>query len=89
MRIGLAILHPGRLKRRAALAVAGKKAVTLLYGAAAMIFIAAIFEAFVSATRLPPTTKYTLGISFWVLIAAYIIFCGRGSAREFEQSETV
>jgi len=85
MRIGLAILHPGRLARRAALAAAGRKAVTLLYGAAAMIFIAAIFEAFVSATRIPPATKYTLGISFWVLIAAYFLACGRGRSHELTE----
>jgi len=89
MRIGLALLHPGRLSRRAALAVAGKRAVTLLYGAAAMIFIAAIFEAFVSATNLPNGTKYTLGIAFWILLTAYFLLCGRSRTHELRLADRV
>ena len=77
MRIGLAILHPGRHSRRGSLAIAGKKAVTLLYGGATMIFIAAIFEGFVSASDLKPLGKYMLGIGFWIMFAAYFTFCGR------------
>lgn len=87
MRIGLALLHPGRLTRRAALAVAGKRAVTLLYGAATMILIAAFFEAFISATRLPPSTKYAVGITFWFLITIYFFTCGRGRSHELSQAD--
>ena len=80
MRIGLAILKPGRHTRRASLSIAGKRAITLLYGATAMIFIAAIFEGFVSASSLSSQTKYTLGIAFWVMFAAYFTFSGRRGA---------
>ncbi|MGI9243786.1 MAG: stage II sporulation protein M [Verrucomicrobiales bacterium] len=89
MRIGLALLHPGRLTRRAALAHAGKRAVTMLYGAATMIFIAAILEAFVSATRLQPGTKYLLGISFWIILTLYFLLCGRGRSHELKLADRV
>ncbi len=86
MRLGLAVLHPGRHTRRGSLAIAGKKAVVLLYGAAGMIFIAAFFEGFVSAGSLPVNMKYTLGLAFWAMFAIYFLFCGRNSAATAESA---
>ncbi|MFT4551035.1 MAG: putative membrane protein SpoIIM required for sporulation [Verrucomicrobiales bacterium] len=79
MRLGLAVLHPGRNTRRGSLVIAGKKSITLLYGAAFMIFVAAIFEGFVSAGSLPPRAKYTIGLGFWAMFAFYFMLCGRNS----------
>jgi uncharacterized membrane protein SpoIIM required for sporulation len=78
MRLGLAILHPGRLTRAKALAVAGKRALPLIYGAALMTACAACIEGFWSARPLPAEWKYGAGITLWALHAMYFLFVGRG-----------
>jgi len=88
MLIGLALLKPGRRTRIGALAVAGKKSITLLIGAATMTFIAAFFEGFVSVSALTPNTKYTIGIAFWILLGLYFAFCGRGAAVAQESEDS-
>lgn len=80
MRLGLALLKPGRLTRRGALREAGKRALPLLYGGSIMIFLAAFVEGFWSASHAPAWAKYTVGIGLWVLLAGYLIFSGRRSS---------
>ena len=79
MRLGLALLKPGRLTRRDALREAGKRALPLLYGGSVMIFLAAFVEGFWSASHAPAWAKYTVGIGLWVLLAAYLLFSGKRS----------
>jgi len=78
MRLGLAILKPGRLPRVKALAAATKHALPLIYGAAFLTTLAAVIEGFWSAQLIPPNVKYTVGIVFWLLHAAYFLLAGRG-----------
>jgi len=78
MRLGLAILHPGRLTRAKALAEAGKRALPLIYGAAIMTTCAACIEGFWSGRPLPADWKYGAGIVLWILHALYFLFAGRG-----------
>jgi uncharacterized membrane protein SpoIIM required for sporulation len=77
MRIGLAILRPGRLPRSRALVEASKKALPLIYGAAMLTTLAAVVEGFWSAQRIPYEWKYTVGIAGWILCTAYILLAGR------------
>ncbi len=79
MRLGLAILRPGRLPRVRALVVASKEALPLIYGAAIMTTLAAVVEGFWSAQALPSNLKYTVGIIGWVLHIAYFTLAGRRS----------
>ena len=79
MRLGLAILQPGRLPRVRALVEASKQALPLIYGAAILTTLAAVVEGFWSAQALPSSLKYTVGISGWVLHIAYITLAGRRS----------
>jgi uncharacterized membrane protein SpoIIM required for sporulation len=81
MRLGLALLKPGRLTRREAIREAGARALPLLYGGSMMIFLASFVEGFWSASHAPAWAKYTFGITLWVLMAAYFIFAGRRSGR--------
>jgi uncharacterized membrane protein SpoIIM required for sporulation len=81
MRLGLAILRPGRMTRPRALALAAKSALPLIYGAALLTFLAAVVEGFWSAQPLPSSVKYSVGITFWVLHAVYFLFAGKGGAR--------
>ena len=77
MRIGLAILRPGRLPRTRALAEASKQALPLIYGAALLTTMAAVVEGFWSAQRIAYELKYTVGIAGWVFLTAYFLLAGR------------
>ncbi|MEO7098149.1 MAG: stage II sporulation protein M [Luteolibacter sp.] len=81
MRMGLAILRPGRLPRVRALVEASKQAMPLIYGAALMTSMAAVVEGFWSAQAIPSELKYTVGIVGWILHILYFTMAGRGSAR--------
>jgi uncharacterized membrane protein SpoIIM required for sporulation len=80
LRVGLSVLKPGRLERRAALVLAGRQALPLLIGAAALTSIAAVLEGFWSPLDLPPAMKFTAGGVCWLLVAAFFIFSGRRQA---------
>lgn len=78
LRLGLAILAPGRRSRRDALRWAAGRSVPVISGAAVMFFLAAFVEAFWSSMAfIPPTVKYGVGLGMWVLVLAYFIFQGR------------
>jgi uncharacterized membrane protein SpoIIM required for sporulation len=81
LRLGLAVIAPGKLTRKAALVAAAKPAVRMMYGAALMFFIAAFIEAFWSPlTEVPYRVKIVAGVSGWVMLLAYFAFAGRGHA---------
>lgn len=77
LRVGLSVLRPGRLERRAALVLAGRKALPLLIGAAVMTSLAAVLEGFWSPLEMAPVFKFTAGGLCWVLVAAFLMFSGR------------
>ncbi|MDR1662741.1 MAG: stage II sporulation protein M [Azoarcus sp.] len=82
LRIGYALIAPGRLRRVDALKEAARDAVPLLYGAALMTFGAAFIEAFWSSHRnLPFDLKVGAGIALWGALLAYFLLVGRGKAR--------
>lgn len=79
MKLGLALIHPGRLGRGHAVHAASEKMFPVIVGAALMIFLAAFFEAFWSAsTTIPVHIKYTVGGLGWALVLAFFVFAGRG-----------
>jgi uncharacterized membrane protein SpoIIM required for sporulation len=78
LRIGHALLAPGRLTRSQALVAASRETVTLLYGVTAMLCIAAVIEAFwSSASWLPAAAKYTTAAICWSAVIAYLTLQGR------------
>jgi uncharacterized membrane protein SpoIIM required for sporulation len=78
LRIGLALIAPGRLRRGAALREAARRAVRLLYGAAGLTFCAAFVEAFWSPLRtVPVELKYAVGVGLWCALLAYFGYAGR------------
>jgi uncharacterized membrane protein SpoIIM required for sporulation len=80
-RLGLAVIAPGKLSRKAALVAAAKPAVRIMYGAALMFFIAAFVEAFWSPlTEVPYRVKIVAGIGGWITLLAYFAFAGRAHA---------
>lgn len=75
--LGDALVHPGQRTRLEALRVRGLEAVQLAGGAAAMLVIAALIEAFWSPAPIPAFWKYTVGAMLWTLVAVYLSIAGR------------
>jgi uncharacterized membrane protein SpoIIM required for sporulation len=81
LRLGLAVIAPGNVSRRAALVAAAKPGVRLMYGAAALFLAAAFVEAFWSPlTEFGFETKIIVGISGWIVVLGYLLLAGRGRA---------
>ncbi|MDR3158318.1 MAG: stage II sporulation protein M [Zoogloeaceae bacterium] len=79
LKIGYALIAPGRLRRREALSEAARGAVRLLYGAAFLTFCAAFVESLWSPIRsLPFALKIGAGLVFWGALIVYLCFFGRG-----------
>ena len=75
--LGRALISPGRRRRSEALVHAAGPAVRIVYGATAMLLIAAFIEAFWSSgSYLPFTGKFIVGGLLWALVAAYFLFMG-------------
>lgn len=81
MRLGLSLIHPGRLSRRHAIHLASVRMFPVIVGASIMTFIAAFFEAFWSASAvIPVAAKYSVGGLCWLSIIAFFVFAGRGKS---------
>ena len=79
MKIGFAILLPGRLRRGQAVRQAALDTAPMVYGFVAMLIIAAALEAFWSpSSAVSNTVKYVVGSTLWVLVLAYLALAGRG-----------
>ncbi|MCL2590018.1 MAG: stage II sporulation protein M [Betaproteobacteria bacterium] len=75
--LGQALISPGRRRRSEALSHAAGPAVKIVYGATAMLLVAAFIEAFWSSgAYLPTTGKFIVGGLLWALVAAYFLFMG-------------
>jgi uncharacterized membrane protein SpoIIM required for sporulation len=78
LRIGHALLAPGRLTRLQALILASREVVIILYGVMALLVVAAGVEAFwSSASWLAPTLKYGVASLCWAAVFGYLMFQGR------------
>lgn len=78
LKLGAALVTPGRLSRKQALIVTARGAAGLVYGAAGMLLGAAFVEAFWSPlTEVPPLLKYGVGIALWIALGAYFVMLGR------------
>ena len=78
LKMGWALLAPGRMPRGEALRLAAIRAIRLLGGAALFLLIAAFIEAYWSSmTFAAPTLKYAVGAGLWLLVIAYLCLAGR------------
>jgi uncharacterized membrane protein SpoIIM required for sporulation len=82
LKLGMALIDPGSATRLAALRTAGREAVQIVLGAAAMLLIAAFIEAFWSSkASLPIALKISVGAVLWILVLGYLLFAGRSHRR--------
>jgi uncharacterized membrane protein SpoIIM required for sporulation len=85
LRLGHALLAPGRLSRVHALRRAGADSAVLVGGAAVMLLLAAVIEAFWSSARwLPPTVKFGVAALCWLAVLLYLARSGRLSGPDRE-----
>jgi len=76
--LGTALIHPGQRTRLEALRVRGFEAIQIACGAAAMLMVAALIEAFWSPSPvIPNVVKYTGGALLWVAVIVYLSTAGR------------
>jgi uncharacterized membrane protein SpoIIM required for sporulation len=81
LKIGHALLAPGRRTRHDALVVATRESAVILYGVTAMLLVAAAIEAFWSSARwLAPAIKYSVAGACWAAVLAYFTLQGRRAA---------
>jgi uncharacterized membrane protein SpoIIM required for sporulation len=77
--VGWAILQPGLLRRRDALAIAARRAVRLIIGCAPLLVLAGAIEGFISPNEaLPWPVKWAVGIGTGLLMYTYLLLGGRG-----------
>lgn len=78
LRLGHALLSPGRLTRRQSLVQASRESIVLVYGVTCMLLVAAALEAFwSSATWIAPTLKYSVAAGCWLAVLSYLTLQGR------------
>ncbi|HEX9330488.1 MAG TPA: stage II sporulation protein M [Anaerolineales bacterium] len=76
--LGWAILHPGLMRRRDALAQAARRAVYLLLGAVPWLVVAGTIEGFISPNEnIAIPVKWTVGIVSGILLYSYLLLAGR------------
>ncbi|WP_282343232.1 stage II sporulation protein M [Pseudomonas sp. PS02288] len=81
LKLGWALLAPGRLTRGEALRQAASISVQLVGGVILFLLIAAFIEAYWSSmTYSTPTVKYVVGAALWALVLAYFLLVGRRHA---------
>lgn len=84
LRLGGAVIAPGRLPRGLAMRRAGRECAQLIAGVTAMLLIAAMIEAFWSSSAwIPPSGKYISGGAAWLLVIVYLALVGRGRESRF------
>ena len=78
LRLGHALLAPGRHTRLQALQLAARGAIVLVYGVVGMLLVAAAIEAFWSSARwVAPAVKFGVGSACWCGVLAYLGWQGR------------
>jgi uncharacterized membrane protein SpoIIM required for sporulation/uncharacterized RDD family membrane protein YckC len=78
LRLGLAVLAPGPLRRSRSLLAAARATVPLLYGVTGMLFVAALIESFWSpGLAVSAGGKLEVGAGLWAGVLAYFTLAGR------------
>jgi uncharacterized membrane protein SpoIIM required for sporulation len=72
LRIGYALLRPGRLRRGDALVEAGRRAVTLMGFVCVLLILAGVVEGFFTPSAVPPTAKLFFAGLTGILLLFYL-----------------
>ncbi len=78
LKLGYALIAPGRYTRLQALRQAAEQSLPLVYGVIVLLGLAAVVEAFWSSNAsIAPQIKYSVGILLWLLVISYLSLPGR------------
>ena len=80
LKLGHALVAPGRLSRTQSLVAATQECVPVVAGSAVMLLVAAAIEAFWSSQAwLAPGVKYAVASACWLAVLGYLTFQGRNA----------
>ena len=79
--LGYAVLQPGLLSRRNALALAAQKSVRLLLGSVPLLVMAGLIEGLLSPSDVPPWIKYAVGVASGLVLYGYLLVAGKPNAQ--------
>jgi uncharacterized membrane protein SpoIIM required for sporulation len=80
--LGWAMLQPGLMRRRDALALAARRAVRLVIGCVPLLVVAGTIEGFISPSEaLPWPVHWAIGLGSGALLYAYLLLAGREPRR--------
>jgi uncharacterized membrane protein SpoIIM required for sporulation len=80
LRLGHALLAPGRYTRLQSLVQAAKGCAVIIYGVVVFLLIAAAIEAFWSSARwIPLFMKYSVAALVWAAVLSYLTLQGRSA----------
>jgi uncharacterized membrane protein SpoIIM required for sporulation len=77
LRMGAAMLNPGRSTRLDALRAESERLVAIVLGVASMLLIAAGVEGFWSPSAAPASLKFAVGGALWLVVLGYLCLAGR------------
>lgn len=82
LRLGMALIAPGRRGRGHAFQVAGAQSFPIIAGAGLMLLVAAFVEAYWSPRQnVGPGIKYLVGVMLWSVVLLYLGLAGRSAGR--------
>jgi uncharacterized membrane protein SpoIIM required for sporulation len=79
--LGWSIVSPGERTRIASLQWTAKSVVTIVFGAAVMLLMAAAVEGFWSSSSLPDIVKRSVGSAMFAIVMLYLLLAGRRSTQ--------
>jgi len=79
LQLGWSLVAPGDRTRIASLQRAARSVAVVVFGAAAMLLMAAAVEGFWSSSSVPATVKRAVGLVLFGVVTAYIALGGRGA----------
>jgi uncharacterized membrane protein SpoIIM required for sporulation len=76
--LGRTLISPGDMPRLEALRRAARPAIRMVLGAIPLFIVAGLVEGFVTPRPIDPWLKIAFGAALFALLAAYVVFAGRG-----------